>query len=489
MRPSEGETGMPQNAWQTPHWLPMAVVALTITSSVRGQPIPPGGPQPPAPPVPHLPLPAISQFEVRRLCVIHDDGKGICVTRQQLEEQFPPQFEARLQQLFSRLYDGLGLNKSQRGLGSCGLNEWATFAVAAGSGQPPMTAGAGGRKAASAATVQSAISACRASLLHDAGVEDFAPDAGYQQWVGGIVARVDGQIAACKDSSTSPIAAGSSSEYPLSQDMDVQFGRHFSVTDGWVYEKFEGRLSSREKATAIAVMQAVKSMEKEIAEKKKQADAIQDPVERQKARDEAAAEESWLSQFVADFVNFILGFDSEPTPAPDPDAGNAVAGDTGGAPPAAAGGVVGQPCGPDADCGKNCASIKAGWQLFKEMCAQSDWKAYNCVAFLRTANGCVDAARVNPGPDGDLTCPTRRSKKEMQQEAYTQQCKRRGWIMLPVDDTTRTCVMPELGHQLPTGIDICTDPRAMPGPDQCGGGAVGTGSDQPAPTPMPPPEH
>lgn len=65
------------------------------------------------------------------------------------------------------------------------------------------------------------------------------------------------------------------------------------------------------------------------------------------------------------------------------------------------------PCREGADCAPSCEEKNARWQRFKDSCEQSRWQAYPCVAFLRKVNGCVDASLINPGPDGDLTCPVK----------------------------------------------------------------------------------
>lgn len=120
---------------------------------------------------------------------------------------------------------------------------------------------------------------------------------------------------------------------------------------------------------------------------------------------------------------------------------------------------------------------------FKEVCEMSDWQAYNCVAFLRKVNGCVDASRIQPGPDGDLTCPPRRSKEEKMRWAYTAECEKRKWIMRPVPGGTITCVAPDLKSRIPVGIDICNNPRVMPSEDQCP--AAPRETDPPRPVPQP----
>jgi hypothetical protein len=46
------------------------------------------------------------------------------------------------------------------------------------------------------------------------------------------------------------------------------------------------------------------------------------------------------------------------------------------------------------------------------------------------------------------------------------------------------CIAPEL-DQLPVGIDLCNDPRVMPGPDQCPGAVIPMEDPNPKPQPDP----
>ena len=365
-----------------------------------------------------------------------------------------------------------GLDKKKRGLASCGGGDWSAFALNASPKGSGATGSRPGGLTPSLVDANAAIAACRSTALAEAGFTVPSPDADYDQWVTSVVSRVDEQMASCHDSNTSPIAAtGGATGAPgfaPSELMETRFG---ATWDGRRFTALEGRLSRSEMNTVRLMIAAVKSAEKKIDAEKKAADAIEDPVERQKAQEKVQNEMQWLLDLVNDFIAFIFDFDSEPAepPAPTPDPTP----------------VVSQPCPPEQPCGASCQDKQARWQRMKEMCAMSGWKAYNCVAFLRKANGCVDATRINPGPDGDLTCPERKSKRQMRQEAYEQQCKRRGWIMQPVPGTQTTCVMPDLSNAMPAKLDVCTDPRAMPGPDQCTGPEGPVPNDRPVPRPDP----
>jgi hypothetical protein len=146
------------------------------------------------------------------------------------------------------------------------------------------------------------------------------------------------------------------------------------------------------------------------------------------------------------------------------------------------------PCPAGADCAPTCAERQARWERFKESCEQSDWQAYPCVDFLRKVNGCVDAGLINPGPDGDLTCParSRTTPAQRMRTAWELSCKRRQMFVTPVPGGGDFCKRPD--EPMPVRVDICQDPRAMPADDQCTGPAGGS-VDQPAPKPKPDPRR
>jgi len=127
--------------------------------------------------------------------------------------------------------------------------------------------------------------------------------------------------------------------------------------------------------------------------------------------------------------------------------------------------------------------------LVKDICEQSNWQAYPCVDFLRKVNGCVDASLINPGPEGDLTCPTRSRATPAQRlrTAWELNCKRRQMFVTPVPGGGDICKGPD--EPLPARFDICSDPRAMPSQDQCTGPRGGSGPDRPSPKPQPDPHR
>lgn len=117
------------------------------------------------------------------------------------------------------------------------------------------------------------------------------------------------------------------------------------------------------------------------------------------------------------------------------------------------GGGAGQP-DPDA---VTCEDKAARWAAFKQRCDQSDWKSYECEQYIRVSNHCPDAALINPGPDGDLTCQPKNPPRDSREEA----CERRKMVELRTPDSLSNCqfvdknLLPEI---FPS--DICRDPRA-----------------------------
>ena len=147
------------------------------------------------------------------------------------------------------------------------------------------------------------------------------------------------------------------------------------------------------------------------------------------------------------------------------------------------------PCREGADCAPTCAEKQAGWERFKDSCEQSHWQAYPCMDFLRKVNGCVDASLINPGPEGDLTCPprSRQTPTERMRSLWELNCKRRQMFVTPVPGGGEVCKRPE--EPTPTLLDICNDPRAMPSQDQCTGPEGNDIPDSPAPRPQPDPRR
>jgi hypothetical protein len=446
-----------------PALLIVSTLSLLYLCAALAQPVPPIKPKRSI--VIRRPIPTL---QIQRICDVHDNARVACLLRSQLLQELPPELFDRMQRLFQDIYAQFGLDQGKGNLAACGHDNWAAYGQALRTPTSGVRITSGKALAGTrVADASAAVTACRGAAISAAGGGAPSPTADHDRWVNSTVAAVDQAMSSCRDSNNSLIAAGGSGGFAPSELLESETG---AVGGGFRFTKLEGRLSPSEMLTVRLVLDAVKSAEKKIDQDKKAADAIPDPVERQKAQDKVAGESEWLLQFVEDFINLLFHFDDDTTPPP--------AGD----PPAAAA----SQCPQDLPCGSTCADKQASWQAFKDMCAMSHWQAYNCETFLRKVNSCPDVTRINPGPDGDLSCPARKSAKEQRAEAYQQQCKLKGWVMMPVPGTQLTCVRPDLSQSLPDRLDVCSDPRAMPGPDQCNGPntpAVDEGSPAPRPDP------
>lgn len=448
-------------------------------------------------PVRVLPKP---RFRIDKICWVHDNVQGQCYSRTDLNRVFSPDQIARIDELFQMLYEQLSLDKGKKGVTACGQSAWGTFSPGAGPAK--------GRTRGSAASsigglrgpvsdFASAVSACRQSIAADVGLQNLSPGADFQTWVSGTVAQVDRQVANCRDAGNSAIAAAADTASPTfrpSELLKTSFGgRTVELSEGGYFSLY------------LTVLKAVQDTENEIGKKEQEARENPDRAAGQKQLAKLEEEKSYLLEVVEDLVTWFQQLLGD-TPAPPPRGTPAAVTDASSQPPTSpppqvtsppapstspvpSSSSTGRPCSPGVDCGgRSCADIQAAWQWFKQMCDASGWQTYNCVAFLRKVNGCVDASKIYTSPDGDLTCPTRTTKAEGIRLAYLEQCRRRKWVMMPVPGQTITCVAPDLNRNLPIKFDPCNDPRAMPSEDQCTGVAP-----LPGPQPNPPqpnqPDH
>ena len=127
-----------------------------------------------------------------------------------------------------------------------------------------------------------------------------------------------------------------------------------------------------------------------------------------------------------------------------------------------------------------CDDIERRWEFFKAYCDLSSWQNYRCQQFLRVANGCVDASRILPGPDGDLTCPDRSDRSDA--EARRIDCERRKGVWLASGYGDNSCRPRDAAVSVT--FDACNDPRAEWLPDQCLPGGSVDGEPRPAPSPV-----
>ena len=122
---------------------------------------------------------------------------------------------------------------------------------------------------------------------------------------------------------------------------------------------------------------------------------------------------------------------------------------------------------PDAS-GLSCAEKQAAWDAFQSYCARSDWREFRCDQFLRFINDCPDITVIQPGPEGDATCPTRHSDADNARLAADLRCRQQGMFAIPGEDGVAVCVSDLKLVKLPE-VDICLDPRGRATAAQCAG--------------------
>lgn len=121
---------------------------------------------------------------------------------------------------------------------------------------------------------------------------------------------------------------------------------------------------------------------------------------------------------------------------------------------------------PGGEDGSTCASRQAQWNDFKRRCDNSDWRSWDCAAFVRLLNRCTDPRLINPGPDGDLIC---RSRGPSDSAAFriADRCKKEGMFARYTPAGTAYCGW-EPARAMPSrGVDPCRDDLVNPNRDQC----------------------
>lgn len=402
--------------------------------------------------------------EKRILCVASDWGRPRCTTLGDLKRQLSPQQYAQLLARLNRLVRELGLDPTRDALLPC-----------SGTARVPAVNLAGGFDAgrtkkltpADLGKITSVVSTCRASIPASAG--GGARPGGtssYDSWAAETVQEVDSGMAGCRDR-TNPWIAQSS-----------------EVSDFEKRKRDSLRVLRDSKPEAPAPTPAPTGIENSLlfggtgsggggtsgggTGSGTGSTGGADPCA-------AASGIGLASCRITQELLAAMKQQGSKDATPAPSAAPTTAPTAGTPAPTAGSGTPSSPntpCERDTGCTPTCEERQAAWDLFKGMCEQSDWKAYPCVDFLRKVNGCVDITLINPGPEGDLTCPAwgRETREERAKRAWSEQCKRKSWIMVPVDDGRPLCADPGLLDARPAmGIDPCNNPRVLPDPESCGG--------------------
>jgi hypothetical protein len=415
-----------------------------VSSSVHAQP----------------PKPIRQGSKIQELCVVSAWERPRCVTLAELKHLLNPAEAARLLALIEGLMADLGLDPDRNALLSCGKSGVPSTNVAAG---PPSDQRQRGLRAGELKQVEQALGACRDAALAARGTPGRATPGGasdYGAWVDSTVSRVDEDLGECRTSANSGIAQGAGTPGSSPEDKVTERRRRFEVV-GVLQESVPKGPPADAGTTSLP-----SGADIFLDTKKKGSGGGGTPP--------SAAPPPTTPP---------------PTTPPTPTPGSQEWVDKGcgetpgcGPPPT--------PCEGEG-CAPTCEQRQQAWEMFKDFCEQSDWKAYPCVDFLRKVNGCVDMTLINPGPDGDLTCPTwgRDDAQSKFKWAWAEQCRRRKWIMVAITDDTAVCGAPDIFAGPPDlRVDPCNDPRVMPAPDApCLGGPVTP--DKPAPKPPGPPQQ
>jgi hypothetical protein len=385
---------------------------------------------------PGSPARASLRRDITEVCWVDRWRPAECISIEQLRRTLSKNELDQLLATLDRLLEQSGIDSGHDALVECGPTRRAVVASILPGKTPPKrapTPGSTGLK-----RLSGRISGCAGHVASFVGGPGRVADKGRQQWIDDTVAQVDAELAACRDAGNSQIAKGGSSkttERQVKGVMDMPTPPPPSTTP-----------TTDPKTESSALL--VKTKHSSDTGSSGSAPSASPPPEKPKT--------------------------SAPPPK-EPTPSGVRRGTT-------------SPCPAGADCAPTCAEKQARWAAFKDMCEQSDWQAYPCVDFLRKVNGCVDASLINPGPDGDLTCPTRSraTPAERMRGAWEANCKRRQMFVTPVAGG-EICKRPD--EPMPARVDICTDPRAMPSEDQCTGPTGGSGPGQPTPKPKPDPRR
>ncbi len=421
----------------------------------------------------------------KALCVVDSKSRVHCARLEDLNRLLSPEQVAELQQLIDDLFPQLARKKARNTLVSCGHGDWIKTDLTVppstaapqrgvlGPGKPPPLF-------PSIAQGQSLVSQCRTSVQNDFDRAVSAAGGSRSQFVADTVAQMDAAAANCQESS-SPVAMAT----PASRWVDAK--TRYDTAAQAVEAKFKPPENiadwSSEGIWAYAVWNT--------------SDTIKAGLEKaftyaylKYAEDHDFINLEQTQNLIVEILNSLaqgledLFKKSQPPRPPDPPLGP---------PPAPA--VTKAPIDVTTlcfgeDCKPSCSELEKRWNMFKASCEMSGWQAFSCQAFLAAANHCVDPRLINPGPDGDMTCPSRArlDKWGRAKLAWVAQCKKRKWIMTPTDRGEYLCVAPNFGA-VPPRFDPCNDPRVLTSPDQCGGPNPGNAPKPPRPVPQPDPHR
>lgn len=420
------------------------LVAATSSSAALDRP-------PRLPPQPHYKLAAkyraVRDFDI---CIVRMTGRYGCWRKQELRGRLAYLSEDDrdlIMGVVDRINGEVGNKTADQMLVRC-TGEWRSVTASnPRTGRPGKTGRIGGKmELLRASAIRGVCAAGTAPGPRSKG--DIRRPTDYDRQVESVKAGFDLVHDSCSESTTAPVAWGGRKTTTVRARVGQTAGIWNAGFAEWDdYEQSEQQmgiiLRTRDSSEAAGLLQLLKSIEEA-------AKAIQHATrsgeDRQAERELAAlrkaqAEEEAAREPQEQKAKQCLEADQ----CTQPDASRSL-----------------PPGGGD---GTSCAERKAAWEAFKGRCDRSDWRSYECIAFVRNLNGCVDMRRIRPGPEGDLTCPAPPSEADRQAQEK-RECERRGQFARPVPGGSFNCERPPVPFEKPkVGIDICTGPTTTPGPD------------------------
>jgi hypothetical protein len=422
----------------------------------------------------------------RLICLLSEWGRPRCITLDALRRQLSPQEYARLMSQLDRLLAEAGLDPQRDAMLPCGgstsfpaVNLETDFNPKRSEKLAP----------GDLEKLMQVTKSCRGSLAGrgGGGRRPAAPGAGsgYDEWVDRTVGGIESDLAGCRDRTNPWIAQGANDvrDTTTPSEFEAQKREHLRVLR-----------DSKPVAPASPVAPPAGFEDSLLFGGTSHSgggsgggsSAAADPCAGASGIGKASCEilQELLAAMKQESAN---GAAPSPVPSTTPSSPPPSAAPASPA-PSPTGSAPGTPCEAGTGCTPSCEQRQQAWDLFKAMCEQSHWKAYPCADFLRKVNGCADMTLINPGPEGDLTCPSwgKETKAERTRRAWAEQCKRKSWIMVPAENGRPVCADPGLLEAPPrAGIDPCNNPRVLPDPDAC----FGTPSVDPQPRPRPNPER
>ena len=441
-----------------------------LTNALLAQPRPPGF-------RPHY----------KAFCVVDGQGRARCVRFEDLNRLLSPGQIQKLQNLVDELFPQLSTRTgaARNTIADCSGDRWvrADLSIPPSAPAGPITGVPGStRKRApfpSSADAEQLLAQCRSAVQTDLdhAVAAVGGVGGSDRLVADTVAKMDAAVANCRESSMGAVAL----QGGASQWADAQ-ARYRDAVQAVETKYSPDDVAKHDPAATNAYATLADAKETETFLHDIFAAA-------QTKTDKGDREETF--KFLVDLLNTVSAeleraAKASPPPPPSGPTNSEPSGQRPAPVTTPASGAA-MPCQGE-NCKPSCADVAAAWSRFKAYCEESHWKVYKCMSFLAKVNGCADPSLIHPSPEGDdMTCPdkARVDKWSKAKVAWLEQCRKRQWVMMPTQDGKLVCVAPDFQGMDQPRFDPCNNPRAMPGPDDCGGPVPPIEPSRPVPKPDP----